>query len=60
MSGITDLTKGAGNVASDPGITDLSDATLKSALPPGFSASNWAQNPSINGGLPYLIDNPPP
>jgi hypothetical protein len=59
-SGISDPSRGAGNVANDPGITGLSDAQLKSGLPSGFDPSIWAENPSINGGLPYLLANPPP
>lgn len=51
--------QGAGNVADDPGITGLTDAQLKSGLPAGFDPKVWAQNPKINNGYPYLIDNPP-
>jgi hypothetical protein len=50
---------GAGNVKNDPGITGLTTAQLQSALPAGFDPTIWAQSPSINGGLPYLINNPP-
>ena len=59
-SGITNLGQGAGNVANDPGITGLTTAQLLSGLPAGFDPAVWAENPNINGGLPYLIDNPPP
>jgi len=59
-SGITDLSKGAGNVSNAPGITGLSTTQLQSGLPAGFDPAIWAENPSINGGLPYLLDNPPP
>jgi hypothetical protein len=41
------------------GITGLSDAQLKSALPPGFDKTIWARSKTINHGYPYLIDNPP-
>lgn len=58
-SGITDLSQGAGNSANQPGITGLADAQLKSGLPSGFDPSIWAEDPSINNGLPYLIANPP-
>ena len=59
-TGITSKSQSAGNIANDPGIKGLSDAKLKSALPNGFNPRIWAENPDINGGLPYLIDNPPP
>ena len=52
--------QGAGNVTNDPGITGLSDSQLKSGLPKGLSSRIWSENPNINGGLPYLIANPPP
>jgi len=29
-------------------------------LPKGLDKKIWAQNPTINNGLPYLIANPPP
>jgi hypothetical protein len=58
-SGITNLSDGAGNVANDPGITGETSAQLQSGLPAGFDPTIWAENPSINNGLPYLIANPP-
>lgn len=58
-SGITKLSQGAGNPPNDPGITGLSDQALKSKLPSGFDKTVWAENSTINGGLPYLIGNPP-
>ena len=58
-SGISDPTKGAGNIANDPGITGLSDAQLKSGLPAGFDKKVREENAAINGGYPYLIANPP-
>jgi hypothetical protein len=58
-SGISDPSQGAGNVPNDPGITGLDDSTLKSGLPKGFNPKIWNEDSSINGGLPYLIDNPP-
>jgi hypothetical protein len=58
-SGITNLSQGAGNVSNDPGITGQTTAQLQSGLPAGFDPTIWAENPSINGGLPYLIANPP-
>jgi hypothetical protein len=59
-SGIMDPAQGAGNVANDPGITGLTTAQLQSGLPPGFDPTVWAESPNINGGLPYLLANPPP
>jgi hypothetical protein len=41
------------------GVTGLTDAQLKSALPAGFDKTIWARNKNINNGYPYLIDNPP-
>jgi hypothetical protein len=59
-SGITNLSQGAGNIANDPGITGLSTAQLQSGLPSGFDPKIWAEDPNINNGFPYLINNPPP
>jgi filamentous hemagglutinin family protein len=47
---------GNGNV---PGVTGLTTAQFQSGLPSGFSAKIWGSDPSINGGLPYLLANPP-
>ncbi len=58
-SGITNLSQGAGNIANDPGIAGQTTAQLQAGLPPGFDPSIWAENANINGGLPYLIANPP-
>jgi hypothetical protein len=58
-SGISDPSQGAGNIPNDPGITGLSDAQLKSGLPAGFDPAIWGQNPKINNGYPYLLNNPP-
>jgi hypothetical protein len=58
-SGITNLSQGAGNIANDPGITGETSAQLQAGLPAGFDPTIWAENPSINNGLPYLIANPP-
>jgi hypothetical protein len=59
-SGISNPSQGAGNIANDPGITGLTDAQLKSALPAGFDPAIWGQSPTINNGYPYLLANPPP
>jgi len=58
-SGVTNSSQGAGTPANDPGIAGLSNTQLTSALPTGFDPAIWAQSPSINNGLPYLIANPP-
>jgi hypothetical protein len=58
-SGITNLSQGAGSPANDPGITGQTTAQLQAGLPAGFDPTIWAENPSINNGLPYLIANPP-
>jgi hypothetical protein len=58
-SGVTNLAQGTGNVANAPGITGLSTVQLQSGLPGGFSSAVWGENAGINGGLPYLIANPP-
>ena len=58
-SGVSDPAQGAGNVQNDPGITGLTTGQLQSTLPTGFDSRVWAQNPKINSGYPYLIDNPP-
>jgi hypothetical protein len=59
-SGISDPSRGAGNVANDPGITGLTTEQFKSGLPAGFDKKVWKEKPSINGGYPYLIGNLPP
>jgi hypothetical protein len=58
-SGITNLAQGAGTPANDPGITGLTDAALKSGLPGGFDPAIWGSSATVNGGLPYLLANPP-
>lgn len=50
---------GAGNNTADPGITGLTTAEFQAGLPSGFDPAVWAEDPGINGGLPYLIGNPP-
>ena len=59
-SGITNLSQGAGYPQNDPGITGQTTKQLQSGLPAGFDSSIWAEKTTINGGLPYLLDNPPP
>lgn len=52
----TDFGVGGGNA---PGVTGLTTAELQSGLPAGFNVSAWGSDPKINGGLPYLLSNPP-
>lgn len=59
-SRIFDRSQGAGNIPSDPGIKGLTTKRLQSELPKGFSGKIWTEDPNINNGLPYLINNPPP
>jgi hypothetical protein len=48
-----------GDAKTFPGITGETTTQLQSGLPTGFDPTIWAENPSINNGLPYLIANPP-
>jgi hypothetical protein len=57
-SGITALSQGVGNIANDTGVAGLSTTQMQSGLPTGFDPAVWGENPSINGGLPYLLELP--
>jgi len=59
-SGVTDPSRGAGSPPNDPGITGETTSQLQSGLPAGFSPAIWTETSGFNGGLPYLIANPPP
>jgi hypothetical protein len=59
-SGITNLSQGAGNISNVSGITGQSTSQLQSGLPAGFQKGIWKEKTKINGGLPYLVANPPP
>lgn len=59
-SGISDPSKGAGNVANDSGIIGLTAEQFKSGLPQGFEKKVWKEKAPLNNGYPYLIGNPPP
>jgi hypothetical protein len=37
----------------------MTTAELQAGLPPDFSFGRWAESARINGGMPYLITNPP-
>ncbi|MFL6688842.1 MAG: hypothetical protein ACJ8IR_01440 [Alphaproteobacteria bacterium] len=58
-SGISNPADGAGFPKYDPGITGLRTKQLRSSLPLGFSKKDWAEDPNINNGYPYLRANPP-
>lgn len=60
MSGITNPSRGAGAPANDHGIKGLSNKKFEFGLPRGFDPKIWKEDAGINGGLPYLINNPPP
>jgi hypothetical protein len=47
------------NKANNPGVTGLTTEQLQSGLPEGFDPSIWGESADINGGLPYLLANPP-
>lgn len=59
-SRITRRSQGAGQPPDDAGIKGKTTTQLQSGLPGGFDPAVWTENPDINGGLPYLIANPPP
>ncbi len=48
-----------GNPSGTVVATGLSAAQFQAGLPHGFSKTSWRENASINGGLPYLLANPP-
>ena len=52
-------TQGVGNIANAAGVTGLTSGQLQSGLPSGFDATVWGNSSLINGGLPYLLGNPP-
>lgn len=56
-SKITNPSEGSSN--DWPGITGLTTSQLQAGLPTGFDPSVWAEDPAINGGMPYLKANPP-
>jgi hypothetical protein len=55
----SDVSQGIGNISNAPGVSGLTTAQFQSGLPSGFDASVWGSDSSINGGLPYLLANPP-
>jgi filamentous hemagglutinin family protein len=58
-SGITNPSQGVGNILNQAHITGLTTAQFQSGLPTGFDPTVWAEDPSINDGLPYLLASPP-
>lgn len=59
-TGVDDPAQGVGNIPNEPGVAGLTHAQLKAALPPGFDPAAWGRRRNLNGGLPYLLANPPP
>jgi hypothetical protein len=51
---------GAGFPKYDPGIIGLHTNKLQAGVPFGFNKKDWAHDPNINNGYPYLRANPPP
>ena len=49
---------GVGNNTAYPGVTGLTTEQFQAGLPSGFDPSIWAEDPAINGGLPYLLPTP--
>jgi len=45
--------------ANVDGATGMTTAELQAGLPRGFDPFVWTQDAAINGGLPYLLGNPP-
>jgi filamentous hemagglutinin family protein len=52
-------THGVGSIVNASGVTGLTTVQLQSGLPSGFDSIVWGSSASINGGLPYLLANPP-
>ena len=50
---------GVGNDTNYPGVTGLTTEQFQAGLPAGFDSTIWAEDPNINGGLPYLLAAPP-
>lgn len=50
----------AAGKGKSPGVEGLTTEQLQSGLPNGFDPAVWGENPKINNGLPYLLNNPPP
>jgi len=44
---------------SAAGVTGLTTTQLQAGLPTGFNPKVWKEDPNINNGFPYLINNPP-
>jgi hypothetical protein len=48
-----------GNPSGTVVATGLSTTQFQAGLPHGFGKTTWKENATINGGLPYLLANPP-
>jgi hypothetical protein len=55
----TSGTQKSGGEGDIPGVTGLTTEQLRSGLPKGLDPAIWAEDQEVNGGLPYLIANPP-
>ncbi|HEX3665225.1 MAG TPA: hypothetical protein VHU23_08335 [Rhizomicrobium sp.] len=51
--------RGIGDDTGNTGLVGETTTQLQSGLPAGFQHSIWTQDPDINNGLPYLVENPP-
>ena len=58
-AGLTGKANGTGDHKRTTGITPVTSAKLRAALPAGFDPTIWGQDRTINGGFPYLLANPP-
>jgi hypothetical protein len=50
---------GCGGQKCGRSVSPLTTQEFQTGLPSGFDSAIWAQNPNINDGYPYLINNPP-
>ena len=55
----SNVANGVGH-GSNRGVVGLTTTQLQNGLPVGFSSKIWAESSNVNGGLPYLVNNPPP
>jgi len=57
-TGMSGKTNGTGDHKHTTGITPTTSAKLKAALLDGFDPALWGLDHAINGGFPYLLNNP--
>ena len=58
-TGVSDTSKGAGNIGLDKHLKGLHTSQLTHGLPNGFDPAIWGQKADVNDGYPYLLANPP-